>query len=82
MSEVIVLDTHIWFWFISQELDRFPASWRDEIETVVQVGVSPVSCYEIALAHQRGRLELPDLTSKKWTYPKSRSSKNLGGMFT
>jgi hypothetical protein len=21
-----------------------------------------------------------DLTSKKWTYPKSRSSKNLGGM--
>ena len=59
MSKVIVLDTHIWFWFIAEEFERFPASWRNEIETVPHVGVSQVSCYEIALAQQRGRLELP-----------------------
>lgn len=59
MSVAIVLDTHIWFWFVTQEFERFPSAWRDEIEMAVRVGVSPVSCYEIALAQQRRRLELP-----------------------
>lgn len=59
MSQVIVLDTHIWFWFITQDFARFPNSWRNKIGTATQVNVSPVSCYEIALAEQRGRLELP-----------------------
>ncbi len=59
MSEVIVLDTHIWFWLMTQELERFPASWQAEIDRAEVVGVSPISCYEIALANQRGRLELP-----------------------
>lgn len=59
MSEVIVLDTHTWFWFIKQDFARFPRSWRDDIETAEQVGVSAISCFEIVLAEQRGRLELP-----------------------
>lgn len=59
MSEIIVLDTHIWIWFINQEFERFPSHWREIIETAEVVGISPVSCYEIALAQQRGRLELP-----------------------
>lgn len=59
MSQVIILDTHIWVWFLTQEFERFPAYWRDEIETAEQVGISPISCFEVALAHQRGRLELP-----------------------
>jgi PIN domain nuclease of toxin-antitoxin system len=28
MPEIIILDTHIWTWFINQEFDRFPAPWR------------------------------------------------------
>jgi PIN domain nuclease of toxin-antitoxin system len=59
MSEIILLDTHIWIWFINQEFGRFPARWRDVIETAPMVGISPVSCFEVALAHQKGRLELP-----------------------
>ncbi|WP_414752999.1 type II toxin-antitoxin system VapC family toxin [Anabaena sp. CCY 9910] len=59
MSEVIVLDTHIWFWLINQEFQRFPTQWREAIETAEQVGISVISCYEIALAQQRGRLQLP-----------------------
>jgi PIN domain nuclease of toxin-antitoxin system len=59
MSQIILLDTHIWIWFITQEFDLFPSHWREEIETAEQVGISPVSCYEVALAHQKGRLELP-----------------------
>ncbi len=65
MSEVIVLDTHIWFWTITQEFERFPSHWRERIESASLVGVSPVSCYEIALAQKRGRLELP-CNAKEW----------------
>jgi PIN domain nuclease of toxin-antitoxin system len=59
MSQVIVLDTHIWFWLVSQDWNKFPTKWREEIETAEQVGISPISCYEIVLAQERGRLELP-----------------------
>jgi PIN domain nuclease of toxin-antitoxin system len=59
MSEIIVLDTHIWFWIMTLDFQKFPDTWREEIETVPQVGVSAISCYEIALAHQKGRLKLP-----------------------
>ncbi|NET59712.1 MAG: type II toxin-antitoxin system VapC family toxin [Symploca sp. SIO2E6] len=65
MSQVILLDTHIWIWFITQEFERFPAHWRGIIETSEVVGISPVSCYEVALAQQRGRLQLP-CTTKRW----------------
>jgi PIN domain nuclease of toxin-antitoxin system len=65
MSEVIVLDTHIWFWWMSQEFERFPAHWLDILETAEQVSISAISCYEIALAHQRGRLELP-CSANQW----------------
>ena len=56
MSEIIVLDTHIWIWFINLEWERFPAVWLDAIETADRVGISSVSCYEVSLAEQRGRL--------------------------
>lgn len=59
MFEIIVLDTHIWLWYINSELERFPSSWLEIIETANQVGISPVSCYEVALAQQKGRLLLP-----------------------
>ncbi|MDF5717935.1 MAG: PIN domain-containing protein [Rhizonema sp. NSF051] len=65
MSQVIILDTHIWIWFINQEFDLFPTHWREVIETAELVGISPVSCYEVALAQQRGRLKLP-CTADRW----------------
>ncbi len=62
---MIVLDTHIWFWMVTQDWKRFPAAWRNDIELTDQVGVSPISCYEIVLAEERGRLELP-CTAEDW----------------
>ena len=59
MPEVIVLDSHIWFWWINLEHNRMPPAMLAEIERAPRVGVSPVSCFELALAHRRGRLELP-----------------------
>lgn len=58
MSEVIMLDTHIWLWLINANFERFPAHWRDRIEAADRVGISPLSCYEIALAHQKGRINI------------------------
>jgi len=59
MPEIILLDTLIWFWWINEEHHRFPASWLVRIENAEKVLVSPVSCFEIALANQGGRLTLP-----------------------
>jgi PIN domain nuclease of toxin-antitoxin system len=59
MPQIVVLDTHIWYWWINQEYHRFPKQWNDIIEAADKVAVSPVSCFEIALLHQRQKLSLP-----------------------
>lgn len=64
---MIVLDTHVWFWWINLEHHRFSASIRTVLEEGESLGVSVVSCYEIALAAQRGRLLLPCLTPQWFT---------------
>mgnify|MGYP001766884827 CR=1 FL=1 len=64
MPEIIVLDTHIWLWFVNQDLDKFPLHWQERIEVAYRVGISPVSCFEIALACKKGRLILPCETSE------------------
>lgn len=56
---MILLDSHIWYWWINGEHARLSPQILAVIETAERVGVSPVSCFEIALAHRRGRLELP-----------------------
>lgn len=65
MPQMIVLDSHIWFWWINQEHQRIPASMLAAIDSAPQVGVSPVSCFELALAARRSRLELP-LPAREW----------------
>ena len=62
---MIVLDSHIWFWWINLEHQRIPSFILTEIETAPRVGVSPVSCFELALAHHRGRLEF-SLPVREW----------------
>jgi PIN domain nuclease of toxin-antitoxin system len=46
---MIVLDSHIWFWWINLEHQQLPPSLLAEIESAPRVGVSPVSCFELAL---------------------------------
>lgn len=65
MSQLILLDTHIWLWLVNGNFDKFPTQWRNQIEEAPRVGISPVSCYEIALAHSRRRIRLPS-TAKEW----------------
>lgn len=65
MSEIIILDTHIWLWYINENFDQFPEHWVDQIQQADRVGVSAISCYEIALAYQKGRLEI-DFPLQQW----------------
>ncbi|MBK8047075.1 MAG: type II toxin-antitoxin system VapC family toxin [Anaerolineales bacterium] len=62
---MIVLDSHVWFWWINLEHGRLPAAMVASIENAPRIGVSPVSCFELALAHRQGRLELP-LPARQW----------------
>ncbi|GCE62909.1 ribonuclease VapC22 [Microcystis aeruginosa NIES-4285] len=62
---MIILDTHIWFWYINENFEQFPLEWTAQIRQADSVGVSPISCYEIALAHHKGRLAL-DIPIQQW----------------
>jgi PIN domain nuclease of toxin-antitoxin system len=59
---VILLDTHIWIWWVNGS-DNLPATHRQAIEgsTIADgVGVSAISCLEIARLALRGRLVLSE----------------------
>ena len=58
MSEIIVLDTHIWLWLIHGKFHLFPVHWQEIFELTPRLTISPVSCYEIALAVKKGRITL------------------------
>ena len=57
---MIVLDTHIWVWWVhgDERLTRTQAEAIKANETDV-IGVSAISCWEIAKLVEYGRLELP-----------------------
>jgi PIN domain nuclease of toxin-antitoxin system len=62
---MILLDTHIWYWWINLEHERFSTALKGAIMTEDRITVSCVSCYEIALAAERGRLTLP-IPAEEW----------------
>jgi PIN domain nuclease of toxin-antitoxin system len=57
---VIVLDTHTWVWWVHQDdhLTQTQARIIAENESGT-IGVSAISCWEIAKLVERRRLELP-----------------------
>lgn len=56
---MILLDTHIWVWFVCQA-----PQWTPQFQQVVQkyecngLGVSVISCWEVAKLVEKGRLKL------------------------
>ena len=57
---MIVLDTHIWVWWVhgDERLTQTQAEVIEAHETDV-IGVSAISCWEVAKLVEYGRLELP-----------------------
>jgi PIN domain nuclease of toxin-antitoxin system len=56
---VIVLDTHIWYWWIhTPDLLTQPQVKALDAHAADIIGVSAISCWEIAKRVQRGRMQL------------------------
>ncbi len=57
---VIVLDTHIWVGWV-QDAPALPDAYRQVLEEheSTGLGVSAISCWEVAKPVERGRLVLP-----------------------
>ncbi|HEY0687011.1 MAG TPA: type II toxin-antitoxin system VapC family toxin [Steroidobacter sp.] len=61
---VIVLDTHAWIWYATED-PQLSRRARGRIQRAPAIGVHPVSCWEVAMLAQNGRLKLSiDIT--KW----------------
>lgn len=56
---MIILDTHIWLWWINEDNDRLGQNRIDLIHSVDVVAVSAISCFEVAWLDMHGRIELP-----------------------
>jgi PIN domain nuclease of toxin-antitoxin system len=54
---VIVLDTHTWVWYASED-PLLSKKARAHIRRAEALGVHPVSCWEVAMLSNGGRLKL------------------------
>jgi PIN domain nuclease of toxin-antitoxin system len=61
---VIVLDTHAWFWLVASP-DRLSEVAATAIDSADKIGISAISCWEIAMLAEKKRLEL-DRPAPKW----------------
>jgi PIN domain nuclease of toxin-antitoxin system len=54
---VIVLDTHAWLWWVA-EPQRLSHGAREAIDRTERLGIATISCWEIAMLVEAGRIEL------------------------
>mgnify|MGYP001184882680 CR=1 FL=1 len=58
---MIVLDTHVWVWWVHASSQLAPADLQSLDATIPEgLGVSIISCWEVAKLVEYGRLRLPD----------------------
>ncbi len=62
---MIILDTHIWHWWINQIPGRLSKKTVELIEQADRVGVSAISCFEMAWLVEHKRIEL-SMTFTEW----------------
>lgn len=60
---MIVLDTHAWLWWMTRD-PRLSKGVKRRIDAT-EVGVSSMSCFEVALLERRGRIAL-DRDVRSW----------------
>jgi PIN domain nuclease of toxin-antitoxin system len=64
----LLLDTHVWVWYVENDADRFSRRIEPRVERAVRSGllsVSAISIWELALLESRRRLEL-SLEIRTW----------------
>jgi PIN domain nuclease of toxin-antitoxin system len=62
---MIVLDTHIWHWWVNQIPGKLPDEIICLIEEADEVGVSAISCFEMAWLMKHGRIK-SQLSYDEW----------------
>lgn len=61
---MIVLDTHIWLWWVNQDTQLLKPEWLRLIHIEDFIGVSAISCFEVAWLERHGRIALPCVRSE------------------
>lgn len=61
---MIVLDTHVWLW-LSADPSRLSEGARGAIAAAGSIGVAAISCWEIGMLVERGRITL-DREVSRW----------------
>jgi PIN domain nuclease of toxin-antitoxin system len=63
---MIVLDTHIWIWWVHDDA-QLPSNYKSYIQAheLTGLGISIISCWEVAKLVQVGRLTLP-IAVREW----------------
>lgn len=56
---MIVLDTHIWLWWVNEDISALEPARVEQIEHGDLVAVSAISCFEVAWLAHHGRIVLP-----------------------
>jgi PIN domain nuclease of toxin-antitoxin system len=54
-----VLDTHIWLWWVNNDNQNLKPEWMDRIQGPEDVGVSAISCFEVAWLERHNHIALP-----------------------
>jgi PIN domain nuclease of toxin-antitoxin system len=62
---VIVLDTHAWLWWVAAP-EKLSEPARGAIDSADRLGVATISCWEIAMLTEAGRIDL-DRDVETWT---------------
>lgn len=71
-KRVIVLDTHIWFYFVNDGPEKLPVQAQKAIRDNDVLGASVISCWEIAMLVAKERLrfsiDVQDWTTQAFKY--------------
>lgn len=62
---MLLLDTHIWLWWINGTPCKLSSSLLERIEHAETVAVSAISCFELEWLARHGRIEL-DISLDDW----------------
>lgn len=55
---MIVLDTHIWLWWVAEDTASLPMRLTQQLAAADSLGVSAISLFEVAWLAQHGRITL------------------------
>ncbi len=54
----LLLDTHVWLWLVSGDVDQLSEVCLSTIEAAERLGVSVISVWEVGMLEAKGRIQL------------------------